>query len=111
MKKNGELPHEFLLRIVRGEEIRHGKDKETGQPIYVTPTIEQRIECAKAAAPYFAPKLSTIEVVKNLTDDNLDDIIKAAAEGSGIIVDFIKEIGEDGNVTYVDSSDLDNQEE
>lgn len=42
----GELPHEFLLRVSRGERI--------GTHI---PTFEQRCQAAKDAAPYYAPKL------------------------------------------------------
>ena len=49
-KATGELPHEFLLRIVRGEPI-------DGH----TPTIEQRMSAAMSAAPYFAPKLAVME--------------------------------------------------
>lgn len=49
-KATGDLPHEFLLKIVRGEAIDG-----------LSPSIEQRIHAAIAAAPYFAPKLATIE--------------------------------------------------
>jgi hypothetical protein len=49
-KSTGELPHEFLLRIVRGEMI-------DGQ----LPSLEQRIAAAVSVAPYFAPKLAAIE--------------------------------------------------
>ena len=49
-KATGELPHEFLLRIVRGRPI-------DGQ----VPTLEQRMSAAIAAAPYFSPKLAAIE--------------------------------------------------
>lgn len=49
-KSSGELPHEFLLRIVRGEKIGE-----------TSPSLEQRIHAAIASAPYFAPKLTAIE--------------------------------------------------
>ena len=49
-KSTGELPHEFLLRVVRGECIDG-----------LVPTLEQRISAAVSAAPYFAPKLAAIE--------------------------------------------------
>jgi hypothetical protein len=49
-KATGELPHEFLLRIVRGETI----DDQI-------PSLEQRISAAVSVAPYFAPKLAAIE--------------------------------------------------
>lgn len=49
-KATGELPHEFLLRVVRGDRI----DDQV-------PTLEQRIAAAVSVAPYFAPKLAAIE--------------------------------------------------
>ena len=49
-KTTGILPHEFLLKIVRGEDIDG-----------TLPSIEQRIHAAIAVAPYFAPKLASIE--------------------------------------------------
>ena len=49
-KATGDLPHEFLLKIVRGEPIDG-----------TAPSIEQRIHAAIAAAPYFAPKLAAVE--------------------------------------------------
>lgn len=45
----GMLPHEFLLAIMR--------DEVEG----VTATFEQRLDAAKAAAPYYAPKLSSVD--------------------------------------------------
>lgn len=46
---SGMLPHEFLLAIMR-DEVKGEK-----------PTFEQRLDAAKAAAPYYAPKLSAID--------------------------------------------------
>lgn len=48
--KTGELPHEFLLRVSRGGMV-DGRE----------PTFEERLDAAKAAAPYYAPKLAQIE--------------------------------------------------
>lgn len=48
--KAGELPHEFLLRVSRGETIDGHK-----------PSFEQRCAAAKDAAPYYAPKLAAVE--------------------------------------------------
>ncbi|WP_199235164.1 hypothetical protein [Azospirillum sp. TSA6c] len=45
---SGMLPHEFLLAIMR--------DEVAGE----TPTFEQRLDAAKAAAPYYAPKLAAV---------------------------------------------------
>lgn len=47
----GQLPHEFLLTVARGEKI-----DET------VPKLDQRIDAAKAAAPYFAPRMSATDV-------------------------------------------------
>lgn len=69
----GELPHQFLLRIMRGEVINGEK-----------PSIQLRVDCAKAAAPYYAPKLSAVQVVENLSDDDLDFIIESAAAEAGV---------------------------
>lgn len=49
-KTTGELPHEFLLRISRGEDIDG-----------YTPNFQERVSAAQAVAPYFAPKLASIE--------------------------------------------------
>ena len=50
-KHTGELPHEFLLRIVRGEKIGSHR-----------PTFKERVDAAKAAAPYFQPRIAAQEV-------------------------------------------------
>lgn len=49
-RSTGELPHEFLLRVSRGEEIDG-----------VSPSFDARMGAAIAAAPYFAPKLAQVE--------------------------------------------------
>lgn len=49
-QKTGELPHEFLLRVMRGEVI-------DGH----SPTFDERMAAAQAAAPYYAPKLAAVE--------------------------------------------------
>lgn len=46
--EKGMLPHEFLAAVARGEEIDG-----------VTPTFEQRVDAAKACAPFYAPRLSS----------------------------------------------------
>jgi hypothetical protein len=91
MKRVGELPHEFLLRVSQGLQIRHGRKLHE-------PTWEDRMEAAKAAAPFFAPKLSTVEVIRDVSDVNLDEIIRRAAAETGISVSFSRE-SETGTVT------------
>lgn len=50
-KVTGELPHEFLLRVSRGEPI----DGDS-------PSLQMRVDAAKAAAPYFAARLTVTEL-------------------------------------------------
>ena len=75
--KTGELPHELLLRISRGETI-------DGH----APAFSERMDAAKAAAPYFAPKLAATEFnmhndkreAKDLTDAELLAVIAKGQE-------------------------------
>lgn len=87
---SGLLPHEFLLAVTRGEAVDG----------YV-PSFAERLEAAKAAAPFYAPKLSAVEADLNhggplvpvlnlnlhkLTDDQLEAYIRretARLEGDG----------------------------
>lgn len=59
-KATGELPHEFLLRVSRGETIQIGTTKK-GKPKFYTPSFAARFNAAVAAAPYFQPKLASVE--------------------------------------------------
>lgn len=71
---NGELPHQFLLRVSRGDQIlqrqpvhtyyktgvNKGQIKSTEWKVVDRyPTFEERVDAAKACAQYFAPKLAT----------------------------------------------------
>ena len=49
--RSGEMPHVFLLKVSRGDRI--GNE---------WPTFEQRVDAAKACAPYFAPKIATLSI-------------------------------------------------
>lgn len=76
--KTGELPHEFLLRVARGEEIDGNK-----------PTFADRLDAAKAAAPYYAPKLSSSNVtlrqvrsIADLSDEELAALSGEAGDGA-----------------------------
>ena len=68
-KETGILPHEWLLMIVRGE----GIEQKTCETIYdedglevekilrteiIYPDLHMRIDAAKAAAPFYAPRLA-----------------------------------------------------
>lgn len=77
-KASGLLPHEWLLKVARGEPIEQTRtlsllDKK-GNVIgheHVTeliyPDFSMRCDAAKAAAPYYAPRMATqfIDLVKD----------------------------------------------
>lgn len=76
----GMEPHEFLAAIARGDPIEQVIttpiiDRDTGvitgyrhdaQDVY--PDLELRIDAAKAAAPYYAPRLTPLGVAPSLRD-------------------------------------------
>lgn len=100
----GELPHEFLLRVARGEVISTDvMDPTSGElkKIYQVPELPMRIDAAKAAAPYFAPKLSAIEVLAGASDDQLNQIIGQYAAQAGVGVGANGE----GQASAVDNAD------
>jgi hypothetical protein len=89
--RTGALPHEILLDMARGMPQRMLKYKglnEHGELIveeeWVELTIEDRKEAAKAAAPYYAPKLSSVETVQGISDNDLDSLIKQLAAEAGV---------------------------
>jgi len=49
-RETGDLPHEFLLKVSQGQPIDG-----------VIPDLELRLDAAKAAAPFYAPRLAQIE--------------------------------------------------
>lgn len=65
----GELPHELLLRVSRGENIDGHK-----------PTFQDRVDAAKAAAPYFAPRMSTIDASVVSGSGSLESMSNAELE-------------------------------
>lgn len=84
--RSGRLPHEILLDIARGnpQTIRMPKPDGTTEDKLVGVSLEQMADSAKAAAPYYAPKISTVEVISGVSDDDLDAIIARAASEAGV---------------------------
>jgi hypothetical protein len=71
--ETGLLPHEWLLKVALGEPIIHHRWRiqynRQGTEISRELVVEEmyadfktRVEAAKAAAPFFAPRLSTMKV-------------------------------------------------
>ncbi len=83
--EQGDLPHEFLLRVSRGELIKTKVVDEDGVITfrYDQPDLDKRIDAAKAAAPYYAPKLATVELITGISDDDLDQLIAESASAAG----------------------------
>lgn len=85
--RTGDLPHEWLLRIMRGEgvvqrefvrkKLPNGTVVEDLVESTIQPSVEVRIEVAKELLPFFAPKLSaaTVNVTSavNGVDNEYDD--------------------------------------
>jgi hypothetical protein len=83
-KLQGLLPHELLLQVARGEPmhrvvVKRGLVIEEPEPY----DFQTRVDAMKAAAPYYAPKISTVEVISGVPDDELDAIIARAAAEAG----------------------------
>jgi hypothetical protein len=77
-KLAGILPHEWLLKVVRGDPIEQSytvdvldkKGQIIGQEVMtktVYPDLQMRHDAAKAAAPYYAPRLATQMVTLHQT--------------------------------------------
>lgn len=97
---SGLLPHEWLLKVCRGESILHKRWKvkyhaKTGEELSrelieeeYYPDFPMRVDAAKAAAPYYMPKLATQTVkvdgnigLTKLTDDELkEELLKLVKE-------------------------------
>ena len=97
--ETGKLPHEILLDIARGEpQTRKLIHPITGKVLIenMEPcSMEMRLDAAKAAAPYYAPKISTVEVIQGVGDEDLNSIIARAAAEAGVSLGFDGE-GEEG---------------
>ena len=100
---DGRLPHEILLDMARGRyiirrvpTINHDSGEIEQEKVeLLLPSLEDMKDAAKAAAPYYAPKISTVEVITGVSDDELDAIIARAAAEAGLSVGFGGEGAED----------------
>lgn len=64
-RATGMMPHEWMLAVMRGEQISHfAYDADTQEiiEVIVLPTFADRMEMAKSAAPYFANKMQPTKV-------------------------------------------------
>lgn len=86
-KLTGLLPHEILLSMARGEpQVVIDVDVDSGRVTkrYEAVSLEKRLDSAKAAAPYYAPKISTVEVISGVGDHDLDQLIAQLASEAGV---------------------------
>lgn len=97
-KASGLLPHEWLLMVARGEpigqkrwEVKYDKKGNVVSKELVTdivyPDLPMRQDSAKAAAPFYAPKLAaqTVDMnatmgVHKLSDEELDAKLSVLAQ-------------------------------
>ena len=87
-RDSGELPHEFLLRVARGEGVDLVEETEDGSLRERTyyPSFTDRVECATACANYFAPKLTAQQVenidgAEELSDEDIARQLEALMTG------------------------------
>lgn len=88
-KATGKLPHEILLSIARGEPqtILVPKDDGSTEPKQVAVGgLDEIRAAAQAAAPYYAPRISTVEITQGVSDDDLNEFIKRAAKEAGLSI-------------------------
>ena len=93
-QETGALPHELLLQWARGEPMSRKVLKSGGDAsnpehwvlTYEAVDADTQRDSAKAAAPYYAPKISTVEVIAGVSDADLDEFIARAAAEAGVSV-------------------------
>lgn len=89
--ETGLLPHEWLLKVSRGEGIKHkrwvvkydAKGNEKSRELIeeeVYADFPTRIDAAKVASPYYAPRLAVQTVSVTGSSDAVSDTLKAIAE-------------------------------
>lgn len=107
---SGLLPHEWLLKVARGEPVLHRRWKityhqKTGVELSREVVEETfyadfpvRVEAAKAAAPYYAPRLATQTVtvqgnvgLTKLSDDELKNEILNLVTANPELLALLKE--------------------
>lgn len=105
--RTGKLPHEILLDIARGEPIDHhvwDHEKKAYVKRSIYPPWEDRVDAAKAAAPFYAPRLAA-SVVKTpgsqdpsgMSDKQLNDELRNLLLEFGITnIDLVDEDTLDG---------------
>jgi hypothetical protein len=91
-QETGALPHELLLQWGRGEPMSHKvcgpdsdpKDPSTWEVEYLPLEPGEIKDCAKSAAPYFAPKFATVEILHGVGNAELDALIAELAAEAGV---------------------------
>ena len=89
--ETGLLPHEWLLKVSRGEGITQkrwvvkydAKGNEKSRDLIaeeVYADFPTRIDAAKAASPYYAPRLAVQTVSVTGNSDAMSETLKAIAE-------------------------------
>jgi len=89
--ETGLLPHEWLLKVSRGEPIEQKRWKiiydkqgnEKGRELIteeVYADFPTRIDAAKAASPYYAPRLAVQNVSITGNTDAVSETLKSIAE-------------------------------
>lgn len=93
-REEGILPHEWLLKVTRGEAIKHtitektidesGVETLVHKQVDVYPDFDTRVDAAKACCQFFAPRLSAIQVksvnprgvISTVDETDLDEMLE-----------------------------------
>lgn len=90
--ETGDLPHEWLLKVSRGEPIiqrrliieYHKAGPKKGEELSrswieeeIYPSFDTRVDAAKASAPFYAPRLATQTM--QFGKETTENIVKALA--------------------------------
>lgn len=90
-KATGVLPHEWLLSVARGEPVPHKRwnitRDENGKEIsrelvdeLIYPDFPVRMDAAKSAAPFYAPRLATQTVSVQGGNEAVAEALKMMAQ-------------------------------
>lgn len=74
--ETGLLPHEFLLNVMRGRAVMLPDPKSDRRRIKRIPTFEEMLDAAKAAAPYYAPRLSAVALKAKTSENPWNELLE-----------------------------------
>jgi hypothetical protein len=80
----GILPHEWLLNVMRGAQKIKDVYAKDGAIVEIErlPSFEEQLDAAKAAAPFYAPKLAAKAVIEAPEGNPIDELMGLVAQSA-----------------------------